>query len=206
MMRFVPVLLALAAGCVTVPSPMRGNGSDIETETAEERASRYEAHEAFMKLHSAWRDGDAAAAYALMSVQGMSDWMLTRTRDTGDADWTKLHAKMDAPLKVEFDAWVKNNKRVQIPIGNTRAEALPQSVLGSKWLFETWKHYFDLEKANLRQVALSMTVRSEEVAVEGTGMSVLVRINRAPTHIYTMVSEGGGWRFDYTVRPANKIK
>ena len=206
MKKFLPVLLTLALGCVTVPSPVRGNAADLMNETNEERASRYLAYDSFMKLHGAWRDGEAVAAYNSISVQEISDWLLTRTRDTGDADWATLAAKLPAPAKVEFDAWVKYNRRVQIPISNARAEILPQTILNSTWLGETCKHYFDLEKANLRQIALQMKVSSDDVYVEGTGMSVLVRVNRTPTHIYTMVAEGDGWKFDYTVRPATKVK
>lgn len=205
MKRLMPVLLALAAGCVSVPAPMRGP-SDIVPETAAERDQREVAHEAFMKLHRAWLDGDSKAALHMMSVQGISDWLLTRTRDTGDPDWPKRLKRLDAARKVEFDAWVKFNKRVQIPISNTRSEVLPESILYSDWLVETWNHYFEAEKANLKNIAASMQVSEDDVYVEGTGMSVLVRLNRTPTHIYSMVQEGEGWRFDYAVRPAGKHK
>jgi hypothetical protein len=205
MKRLMPVVLALAAGCVAVPAPKRGP-SDIVPETAAERDQREVAHEAFLKLHRAWLDGDAAASLSMMSVQGISDWLLTRTRDTGDPAWPKQLARLDAPSRVEFDAWVRFNKRVQIPIANTRPEVLPESILNSKWLRETWNHYFEAEKANLKHIAASMQVSEEDVYVEGTGMSVLVRLNRTPTHIYSMVQEGEGWRFDYAVRPAGKQK
>jgi hypothetical protein len=159
-----------------------------------------------MELHRAWTEGDAASAFALMSVQGISDWTLARTRDTADPDWSKEVAKLDDSTKVVFDAWVRFNKRVQIPIGNVRPDPLPEAILASGWLRDTWKHYFDAEKANLQRIASTMQIRQEDVYVEGPGMSVLVRVNRTPTHIYSMVQEDGVWKFDYAVRPAPKIQ
>lgn len=205
MMKLLPVLLALAAGCVTVPAS-RGTGAEEKrTETSAERDSRELAQEYFMRMHKAWLDGDAVASLHMMSVQGISDWLLTRTRDKGDPDWAKQVAKLDAARKVDFDAWIRFNKRVQIPISDVRSEVLPQSILTSTWLVSTWKHYFEAEKENLRQIASSLTVRDEDVYVEGPGMSVLVRVNKTPTHIYSMVLEGERWKFDYVVRPASKV-
>jgi hypothetical protein len=203
MKKLLPVLLALAAGCVTVPAS-RGTGAEEKrTETSAERESRELAQEYFMKMHKAWLDGDAMTSLGMISVQGISDWLLTRTRDKSDPDWKNQVAKLDAARTVDFDAWARHNKRVQIPISDVRAEILPQSILGSTWLVETWKHYFEAEKENLRQIAASLTV--QDVYVEGPGMSVLVRVNKTPTHIYSMVLEGERWKFDYVVRPANKM-
>lgn len=205
MKRLMPVLLALAAGCVSVPSS-RGGEMAAPVETSAEKDQRLTAHEYFMKLHRAWLNGDAAGALGMMSVQGISDWMLARTRDKGDASWAAQAAKLDAARKVDFDAWVRFNKNVRIPIANQRSEILPESILNSKWLRDTWAFYFEAEKENLRQIASSITVRDEDVYVEGMGMSVLVRVNKTPTHIYSMVHEGEAWRFDYVVRPAGKLK
>ena len=205
MKRLMPVLLALAAGCVSVPSS-RGGGEEMRVETSEEKDQRMTAHEAFMKLHQAWTDGNAEAAYTLMSVQGISDWLLARTRDTSDPDWSKIVAKMDASNRVLFDHWVRYNKRVQIPIANVRPDPLPEAVVNSSWLRDTWKHYFNAEKANLQRIAATMQIREEDVYVEGPGMSVMVRVNRTPSHIYSMIQEDGVWKFDYTVRPAPKLR
>lgn len=202
MKKLLPVLLALAAGCVTVPSS-RGGAEEMRPDSPAEKAQREVAEESFLRLHRAWLDGDAATALAMMSVQGVSDWMLTRTRDPRDQDWAKLVSKLDAARKVDFDAWVRFNKRVIIPIANQRPETLPESVLLSKWLQETWAHYFKAEKENLHAIAASMEVA--DVYVEGPGMSVLVRVNKTPTLIYSMVIENGTWKFDYTTRPASKL-
>jgi len=205
MKRLMPVLLAAALGCVSVPSS-RGGGEEMRVETSEERVQRVTAHEAFMNLHRAWADGDGAAAFGMISVQGISDWLLARTRDAGDPDWSKQVAKLDAANRVLFDAWIKYNKRIQIPISQARPDPLPENLLNSKWLRETFLYYFEAEKANLKRIASTMQVRGEDVYVEGPGMSVLVRVNRTPSHIYSMVQEDGTWKFDYTVRPANRVR
>jgi hypothetical protein len=205
MKTLLPVLLALAAGCVTVPAS-RGTGSEEKRmESSAERDQRELAQEYFMKMHKAWLDGDALTSLYMMSVQGISDWLLTRTRDKSDPDWAKQVAKLDAARKVDFDAWARYNKAVQIPISDKRSEILPVSILNSTWLRDTWAHYFAAEKENLHQIAASLTVRDEDVYVEGPGMSVLVRVNKTPTHIYSMVLENGQWKFDYVVRPASKV-
>ena len=207
MKRLIPVLCALAAaGCVTVPTPMRGNNAatDKPSETPAEREQREIAYDSFKRMHQAWIDGDAAVSLSLMSVRYVSDWMLMRTRDKSDPDWSKVLEKLDKPSRVEFDLWVRDNKNVKIPISNSRATPLPETILASAWLRETWKHYFDLEKANLKLIAEAMNVGVDDVGVDGTGCSVMVRIRRAPTHIYQMVIEGDAWKLDYTVKAAEK--
>jgi len=202
MKKLLPVLLALAAGCVSVPSS-RGGGAEMRPDSPAEKAQREVAEESFLRLHRAWLDGDTSAAFNLMSSQGITDWLLTRTRDPRDPDWAKLVTKLDAARKVDLDAWIRFNKRVEVPIADRRPESLPESILNSKWLRETWNHYFEAEKSNLRAIAASMEVA--DVYVEGPGMSVLVRVNKTPTLIYSMVIENGTWKFDYTTRPASKL-
>jgi hypothetical protein len=203
----LPVVLALVAGCVSVPTTRNGsNTDDRPVDTPAERSQRMAAHDAFRTLQRAWIEGDAQKVLELMSVQQISDWFLARTRDKGDADWSVRLAKLDAPRKVEFDAWVRRNKSIQIPIGNARSEILPESILRAAWLRETWAHYFEPEKASLQQNAKKMQVQDEDVYVEGTGMSVLVRLNNTPTLLYSMVQEGESWKFDYVVRPAAKTR
>ena len=207
MKKLLPVVLALCAGCVTVPTTRNGSNTDERpVDTPAERSQRIAAHDAFRTLQRAWIDGDSQKVLELMSVQQISDWFLARTRDTGDPEWPTRLSKLDAPRKVEFDAWVRRNKSVQIPIGNARSEILPETILRAPWLRETWTHYFEPEKAALRQNAQRMQVQDEDVYVEGTGMSVLVRLNNTPTLLYSMVQEGESWKFDYVVRPAAKTR
>lgn len=203
MKRSLPVLLALAAGCVSVPAPHRGE-SGVRPDSPAERAEREVARDSFLKLHRAWIDGDAVTAYGLMSVQGMSDWVLERTRDTGDGDWPKRASAVDGPRKVDLDAWIRANRGVVVPFRDERSLILPESILNSQWLKDTWVHYFGAEKENLRAIARSMEVA--DVYVEGGGMSVLVRLNKTASHIYSMTQENGIWKFEYVVRPATKVR
>lgn len=205
MKRLIPVLCALAAAaCVSVPSAGRGPSTDKPTETPAEREQREVAYLSFKRMHQAWIDGDAVASLSLMSVRYVSDWMLARTRDTGDPDWPKVLGKLDKVNRVDFDLWVRDNKNVKIPISNSRAAPLPETVLVSAWLRDAWKHYFDLEKANLKLIAEAMNVEIDDAGVDGTGCSVMVRIRKAPTHIYQMVIEGDAWKLDYVVKAAEK--
>jgi hypothetical protein len=196
----IPVLCALAAGCVTVPSAARGN-SELP-ESSEDREAKAAVREAFNQLHAAWRQGDAMGALGLMSVQGVSDWVLERTRDKSDPEWPKIVAKLDAARKVDFEAWVRGNKPVLVPFVDDRSAPLPTSVLASQWLVETWKRYVELEKASLAAIAKSLEV--SEVYVEGTDASVFVKAGKTPVRMYSMVLEDGRWKFDYDVRPAGR--
>ncbi|HEU4339129.1 MAG TPA: hypothetical protein VFS19_03595 [Planctomycetota bacterium] len=206
MKRLIPVLCALAAaGCITETRPVRGNAAmEKPTETSAEREQREIAYLSFKRMHQAWIDGDAVASLSLMSVRYVSDWMLYRTRDTSDPDWPKMLAKLDKVTRVEFDLWVRDNKNVKIPISNSRAAPLPETVLISVWLRDTWKHYFDLEKANLKLIAEAINVGVDDCGVDGTGCSIQVRIRKAPTHIYQMVIEGDAWKLDYVVKATER--
>ena len=200
MKLLIPVLLALSAGCVTVPSTVRGN-TEVP-ESSSDREAKAAVREAFGKLHEAWREGDAMGALGLMSVQGVSDWVLERTRDKSDPEWSKIVAKLDSARKVDFDAWVRGNKAVVVPFVDDRSAPLPTSVLTSQWLVETWKRYVDLEKSSLAAIAKGLEV--SEVYVEGTDASVFVKAGKTPVRMYSMVLEDGRWKFDYDVRPAGR--
>jgi len=200
MKLLIPVLLALSAGCVTVPSTVRGN-TEVP-ESSSDREAKAAVREAFSKLHEAWREGDAMGALGLMSVQGVSDWVLERTRDKSDPEWSKIVAKLDSARKVDFDAWVRGNKSVVVPFVDDRSAPLPTSVLTSQWLVETWKRYVDLEKSSLAAIAKGLEV--SEVYVEGTDASVFVKAGKTPVRMYSMVLEDGRWKFDYDVRPAGR--
>jgi hypothetical protein len=200
MKLLIPVLCALLAGCVTVPSAARGNSE--MPESSADREVKAAVREAFNKLHAAWRQGDAIGALGLMSVQGVSDWVLERTRDKSDPEWTKIVAKLDAARKVDFDAWVRANKPVAVPFVDERSGPLPTSILTSTWLLETWKRYVDLEKARMAAIARELEV--SEIYVEGTDASVFVKAGKTPVRMYSMVLEDGQWKFDYDVRPAGR--
>ena len=201
MKRLIPVLFALVAGCVTVPSPIRGNDAEMP-ETSAEREAKTAVREAFNKLHLTWRQGDAMGALGLMSVQGISDWVLERTRDKSDPEWLKVEAKLDPARKVDFDHWVRANKPVVVPFVNDRSGPLPTTILTSTWLLETWKKYVDQEKASLAAIARELEV--SEIYVEGTDASVFVKAGKTPVRMYAMVLEDGKWKYDYDVRPAGR--
>jgi len=203
MKRLLPILLALAAGCVTVPRPGRPNNSPT-TDTPAEADQRKGAREAFIRLQRTWIDGDALGALKMMSVQGVSDWLLERTRDKEDPEWQKRSAALDAVRTTDLNYWIKENKRVPVPYTDRRSVQLPESILTSQWLLDTWAHYFNLEKESLRLVGGSMEVA--EAYPDGVEVSILVKQNKSPALMYSMVLEGGDWKYAYVVRPAGRVK
>jgi hypothetical protein len=198
-----PILLALVAGCITVPRTGRP-GEETHHDTPAEKDQRDAARAAFLRLQRTWIDGDAMGALRMMSVQGMSDWFLERTRDKDDPDWSNRVAALDSARKLDLQVWIRENKRVAVPYTDRRAVILPESLLTSQWLLDTWNHYFNLEKDNLRQVGGSMEVA--EAYPDGTEVSILVKQNKSPALMYSMVLESGDWKYAYVVRPAGRVK
>lgn len=203
MKPLIPVLVLAIAGCVTTPRPGRGDETRRE-DTKGERDAKATVREAFDQLHNSWLEGDAIAALGLMSVQGISDWVLERTRDKSDGEWTKRVGALDATRKIDLEAWVKYNRGVAVPFTQSRSVQLPESILLSQWLVETWKRYFELEKDGLSANARELEVA--EVYVEGTTASVFVLAGKSPAMMYAMVQDRGQWKFDYDVRPATRNK
>jgi hypothetical protein len=203
MKRLMPVLLALFAGCVSVPSPGRGGEAPREDSPAE-RDAKVAVREAFDKLYGAWIDGDAMASLRMMSVQGISDWVLERSRDKSDTEFPKRMTALDAARKIDMEHWIRANKLVRVPFVDDRSGILPESILNSQWLVETWKRYVELEKTN--QAAIAKELEVSEIYVEGTEASVFVKAGKTPVRMYSMVLENGQWKFDYDVRPSGRRK
>jgi hypothetical protein len=198
------VILGLAAaisGCVSVPRPGRNSDAPKE-DTPAERDAKEAVREAFDRLHAAWLEGEPIKSLGLMSVQGVSDWVLERTRDKSDAEWTKRVAALDAARKVELEHWIRTNKNVRVPFVTERSIPLPESLLGSKWLVDSWKRYIELEKDSQREFAKEIEV--SEIYVEGSAASVFVKAGRSPALMFAMVQEHGQWKFDYDIKPSGK--
>ena len=198
MKRMLPVILALCAGCVSVPSSRDPGATPREPSPAEREAAQA-VSESFHKLRTAFLEGDALGALTIMSVQGVSDWLFERTRD-GDPEWPKSVAALDAARKVDLDHWIRSNKDVKPGFSNRRPHVLPESILTSKWLVETWKKIYAPEKDNL--IALAQKMEVGEIWVDLTNASIFVKLGETPARIYSMVMENGQWKFDYRVRPA----
>jgi hypothetical protein len=83
-----------------------------------------------------------------------------------------------------------------------RSIPLPESLLGSKWLVDSWKRYIELEKDSQREFAKEIEV--SEIYVEGSAASVFVKAGRSPALMFAMVQEHGQWKFDYDIKPSGK--
>lgn len=197
MKRILPVILAVLAGCVSEPSP-RGGEDGVREPTPAEREVTENVREAVRKLVIALIDGDAMTTLSMMSVQGISDWVLERARDGSDGDFPTLVKTIDASRRVDFDHWVRSNKDVDFV--QTRSIPLPESILTSKWLVETWKKYVAQEKDN--QAIIAKEIEFGEIWVEGAGASVSVKLNETFAMMYSMKLEAGQWKYDYNVRSA----
>jgi hypothetical protein len=203
MKPLILVLVLAAAGCVSVPRQGRGDERPRE-DTSADRDAKATVRESFDQLHNAWLEGDAMASLGTMSVQGISDWVLERSRDKSDTDWPKRVAALDAVRKIDLEQWIRANKGIVIPFVRERSVPLTETLLVSQWLVDTWKHYFEIEKEAMSINARELEV--SEVYVEGTTASVFVKSGKSPAMMYAMVQEGGHWKFDYDVRPATRNK
>lgn len=202
MKRLIPILFVLAAGCVSVPRPGRPNEGPRE-DTPAELEAKGAVRDAFERIRNAWIEGDALTALKMTTVQRISDWVLERTRDAGDPEFPKRVMALDAPRRIDLDLWKRENKRVQVPFVNDRPTILPEGILTSNWLVETWKHFFELEKVNLQR---ARELEVSEVYVEGTGASILVKVGKTPAGMYSMLLEYGTWKHDYVTRPATRVQ
>jgi hypothetical protein len=194
-------VVAAVTGCVSVPRPGRNSDAPKE-DTPADRDAKDAVRQAFDRLHAAWLEGEPIASLGLMSIQGVSDWVLERTRDKSDAEWTKRVATLDAARKVELEHWMRINKNVKVPFVTERSIVLPDSLLGSKWLVDCWKRYIELEKDAQREFAKEIEV--SEIYVEGSSASVFVKAGRSPAMMFAMVQEGGKWKYDYDIKPAGR--
>jgi len=200
MKRILPVILAVLAGCVSVPSGRGGEEAKREPSAAEREVTQ-DVRSAFRKLISALIEADAMTSLSMMTVQGISDWVLERSWDTSDGDYPKYVKEIDAARKVDYEHWLKSNKDVKLGFVNRRSTVLPESILTSKWLVETWKKYIQQEKDS--QGAIAREVESGEIWVDGTEASVTVRLSNTFARMYAFRLENGNWKYDYDVRPAN---
>jgi hypothetical protein len=200
MKRILPVVLALFAGCVSVPSGRGGEEAKREPSAAEREVTQ-DVRSAFRTLISALIEADSLATLSMMTVQGISDWILERTWDASDGVYPKCVKELDSARKVDYEHWLKANKDVRMGFVNRRSTVLPESILTSKWLIETWKKYIEFEKDS--QGAIAREVESGEIWVDGTEASVTVRLSNTFARMYSFKLENGQWKYDYDVRPAN---
>jgi hypothetical protein len=202
MKRLIPILLVLAAGCVSVPRAGRPSEAPREDSPAE-RDAKETVRDAFERLRAAWIEGDALTALKMMSFQRISSWVLERTRDASDPEFPKRLAALDSARKIDLDHWKRENRRIRVPIVNDRPSPLPEGILTSTWLVETWAHYFALDKDNLQK---ARDLELSEVYVEGTGASILVKVGKTPAGMYSMVLEHGIWKHDHFTPTATRVQ
>ncbi|MBI2901655.1 MAG: hypothetical protein HYY17_15840 [Planctomycetes bacterium] len=179
-MRRFAWLLALLGACVP------GSGSSPVTTTEEEKAVK----RAFEAWRAAIVAGNADEVLRGMSSTMISDWLYVRLGDANDPVLAKQRRRLTGAPSDDLDLWYVDNKSRN----PERPSRLPISVLNSPWLPQTFKEYFEPEKAGAKRQYESIEVSS--VYVDSLGATVVVRnkISQASDR-YVMVYEGG-WRVD----------
>lgn len=193
------VLAACTAGCVTSPAP---GEPGPRPPTPEEQ----QAQDAAKSYFEAWRQAviarDPVGVLRRMSSQMVADWLYRRMADPTDSQWAAFRGRLPAGAGVELDYWYGRNKHLKSDFSNGKPDRLPQEVLQSTWLVETWDHYYRVEAADQAMWAKAMQV--SEVYVDGPAVTLLVRISGAPAWMAEMVVEGAEWKLNHVMKRATR--
>jgi len=190
MRRSLLAAVLLAAGCVPDQRPNRMS-ADRPPPTPREIDEQRKIAEGFEKWNAATAAGDVEATYRGMTGAFKSNWMLLRLRDPNDMVTKAFVARLDADSRLLLDKWFEAHQKHLRE--RERPVRLPETILGSQWLFELYREHFSRSKVEMVAQAKARTIT--DVYVDGDGVTIVTN-TMGRSEMYMLSFEGDGWRVD----------